>query len=147
MTTQPAAEELRERAARIRAEMGGLDKIERLPQRGRQTIRERIDALVDPGSCEEQGTFAYSKRVSDRDETPGDGKIGGFATIDGRPVAVYGDDIPVRQGSSALVGMRKTRRLEHLALRAGCPVIDLGETGGGPPPGNPRARGGPRAPN
>jgi acetyl-CoA carboxylase carboxyltransferase component len=120
----------RARAERIRTEMGGLDKIERLRQRGRSTVRERIAALVDPGSFEEHGTFAFSKRESDRDETPGDGKIGGFATIDGRPVAVYGDDITVRQGSSALVGMRKTRRLEQLATRAGCPIIDLGETGG-----------------
>ncbi|MDQ1423116.1 MAG: methylmalonyl-CoA decarboxylase subunit alpha, partial [Acidimicrobiaceae bacterium] len=117
--TTPATAELRAQAARIRTEMGGLDKIERLHERGRPTIRERIDALVDPGSFEEHGTFAWSKRESDRDETPGDGKIGGFATIDGRPVALYGDDITVRQGSTALVGMRKTRRLEQLSSRAG----------------------------
>jgi acetyl-CoA carboxylase carboxyltransferase component len=129
MASSPT-EQHRARADRIRTEMGGLDKLERLRQRGRSTVRERIAALVDPGSFEEQGTFAFSKRESDRDETPGDGTIGGFATIDGRPVAVYGDDITVRQGSSALVGMRKTRRLEQLAARAGCPIVDLGETGG-----------------
>ena len=43
---------------------------------------------------------------------------------------VYGDDLTVRQGSSALVGMRKTRRMEQLAVRSGVPYIDLGETGG-----------------
>jgi acetyl-CoA carboxylase carboxyltransferase component len=119
-----------ERAAAIRAEMGGRAKIERLHERGRPTIRERIDALLDPGSFRELGTFAFSKRVDDRPETPGDGKIGGWGTLDGRPVIVYGDDLTVRQGSSALVGMRKTRRMEHQAMRAGVPYIDLGETGG-----------------
>ncbi len=125
-----AVEGFRRTAERIRAEMGGVDKIDRLHQRGRATIRERIDAILDPGSFREIGTFAFSKRETDRDDTPGDGKIGGWGTIDGRPVLVYGDDVTVRQGSSALVGMRKTRRMEQLAVRAGCPYIDLGETGG-----------------
>jgi acetyl-CoA carboxylase carboxyltransferase component len=110
--------------------MGGIDKIERLHQRGRVTIRDRIEEILDPGSFREIGTFAFSKRETDRHDTPGDGKIGGWGTIDGRPVLVYGDDVTVRQGSSALVGMRKTRRMEQLAMRAGCPYIDLGETGG-----------------
>lgn len=120
-----------ERAARIRTEMGGTDKITRIHDRGGNTIRERIDALVDPGSFHEIGTFTFSKRQDDRVETPGDGKVGGFAEIDGRPVVLYGDDITVRQGSSAVVGMRKSRRIETLAHRSGCPVIDIGETGGG----------------
>jgi len=118
------------RTAAIRTEMGGRAKIERLHDRGRPTVRERIDALLDPGSFRELGTFAVSKRVEDRTETPGDGKIGGWGALDGRPVIVYGDDLTVRQGSSALVGMRKTRRMEHLAMRTGVPYVDLGETGG-----------------
>jgi methylmalonyl-CoA decarboxylase subunit alpha len=118
------------RAAVIRDEMGGRSKIERLHERGQPTVRERIAALLDTGSFREHGTFAHSKRVDDRPETPGDGKVGGWGTLDGRPVMVYGDDLTVRQGSSALVGMRKTRRMEHLALRAGVPYIDIGETGG-----------------
>jgi acetyl-CoA carboxylase carboxyltransferase component len=126
-----ALDEHDRRTHRIRTAMGGTDKIERLRARGANTIRDRIDALVDPGSFEEVGTFAFSKRIDDREETPGDGKVGGFATIDGRPVALYGDDVTVRQGSSAVVGMRKTRRLDTLAHRTGCPVIDIGETGGG----------------
>jgi acetyl-CoA carboxylase carboxyltransferase component len=140
MTTEDAMDDRRAAAAlaehttrttRIRTEMGGAVKIARLHERGANTVRERIEALVDAGSFREIGTFAFSKRVDDRAETPGDGKVGGFATIDGRPVALYGDDVTVRQGSSAVVGMRKTRRLDVLAHSAGIPVIDIGETGGG----------------
>ena len=43
--TRAATDELLARAARIRAEMGGIDKVQRLHDRGRRTIRERIDAL------------------------------------------------------------------------------------------------------
>lgn len=121
----------RERASVIRREMGGPAKIARLHERGKRTIRERIDDLLDPDSFEELGTFAVSKRKDDRADTPGDGKVGGFGRIDGRPVVVYGDDVTVRQGSSAMIGMRKTHRLEILAHDAGCPIVDIGETGGG----------------
>src|SRR5207237_4661138 len=85
----------------IRREMGGLDKIARVHDRGRITIRERIDSLVDPGSFNEIGTFARSAREDARDSTPGDGKLGGIAAIDGRPVAVLGDDVTVLSGSSS----------------------------------------------
>ena len=78
-------------AAQVRAEMGGVEKIERLHARGRVTVRERIDALVDPESFSEIGTFAFSKRADDRADTPGDGKVGGWTELDGRPVIVYGD--------------------------------------------------------
>jgi acetyl-CoA carboxylase carboxyltransferase component len=119
------------RAERIRTEMGGAVKIARIHARGGHTIRERIAAAVDPGSFRELGTFARSKRPEDADSTPGDGKIGGHATIDGRPVVVFGDDVTVRQGSSSTVGGRKEERLVDHALRHGTPIVHLGETGGG----------------
>jgi len=125
------AADLHARAARIRAEMGGLDKLERLRTRGQRTVRERIDELVDPGSFRELGTFTRSKRPEDRFDTPGDGKISGQARIDGRPIVVFGDDVTVRQGSSSEVGSRKEERLAHFALRHGTPIVHLGETGGG----------------
>jgi len=123
--------DLHERAARIRTEMGGAAKIARLRERGGRTVRDRIDELVDPGSFRELGTFTRSKRPEDRHDTPGDGKIGGHATIDGRPVVVFGDDVTVRQGSSSTVGSRKEERLTEHAYHHGTPIVHLGETGGG----------------
>ena len=38
--------------------MGGPDKVERQHQGGKLTVRERIDALLDPGSFHEIGTIA-----------------------------------------------------------------------------------------
>jgi acetyl-CoA carboxylase carboxyltransferase component len=91
--------DLHRRAAAIRTDMGGADKVARMRAEGDRTVREHIDGLLDDGSFDELGTFSWSMRAEDRDRTPGDGKIGGHGTIDGRPVAVFGDDITVLRGS------------------------------------------------
>lgn len=118
------------RAARVRSEMGGVDKLERMAAEGDRTVREHIDAFVDTGSFREIGTFSRSLRPEDRDRTPGDGKIGGDATLDGRPITVFGDDITVYRGSSSVVGTRKEHRLYSRAVEMGVPIVHFGETGG-----------------
>ncbi len=119
------------RAAKIRTDMGGADKVANLAATGDRTIRQHIDGLMDPGSFRELGTFSRSIREDMRDSTPGDGKIGGHGTIDGRPVAVFGDDITVLRGSSSIVGTRKEERLYERAMSMGIPIVHFGETGGG----------------
>jgi acetyl-CoA carboxylase carboxyltransferase component len=129
-TIAAAGEELTARAERIRTEMGGAARIERLHAEGRWTAREHIDALLDPGSFREIGTFARSIREQDRDTTPGDGKVSGRGEVEGRPVAVVADDITVKRASTSVVGARKTKRLFEIALRDGVPFLFVGETGG-----------------
>jgi acetyl-CoA carboxylase carboxyltransferase component len=124
-------DEFRERRERIRRELGGADKVARIHERGRRTIREHIEGFCDPGSFEEVGTFARSANPPDAGDTPGDGKIGGHATFGGgRPVTVFGDDVTVRRGSSSIVGSRKVERLTEQALVAGNPIVHFGQTGG-----------------
>jgi acetyl-CoA carboxylase carboxyltransferase component len=129
--TEPdAVADLRERRDRIRSEMGGAARIERLHARGERTIREHLDALLDPGSFDEVGTFVRSLRVEDHGDTPGDGKIGGHGTIGGRPVTVAGDDITVKRGSSSPMGSRRLGRLFAHAEQCGHPIVYFGATGG-----------------
>ena len=97
--------------------MGSAERVARMQAEGKPTIRDHIDALVDDGSFRELGTFTRSLRFEDRASTPGDGEIDGEGTIDGRPVAVSGDGITVKRGSSSVVGSRKTSRLYQCALR------------------------------
>ena len=130
-TPQEVRDDLLARRQRIREEMGSSDRIERQHAKGRLTIRERIDRLLDEGSFMEVGTFARSERREVRDSTPGDGKIGGWGTIDGRPVTVSGDDVTVLHGSSSVVGGKRSRRIFEQALTQGVPFIYFGETGGG----------------
>lgn len=111
--------------------MGGREKIADMHSAGTRTIREHIEGVLDSGSFREVGTFSRSLRPEDRDRTPGDGKVGGHGTIDGREVAVFGDDITVLRGSSSIVGTRKEYRLYERALAMGVPIVHFGETGGG----------------
>jgi acetyl-CoA carboxylase carboxyltransferase component len=129
-TADPVAERS-ERAARIRRDMGGAAKVAALHAEGHKTIRDHIDAFLDLDSFRELGTFSRSMRPADRDSTPGDGKIGGHGTVEGRPVAVFGDDITVKRGSSSVVGGRKEHRLYERALTMGIPLVHFGQTGGG----------------
>jgi len=124
-------EDLQQRARKIREEMGGVERIARMHDEGKPTVREHIDALLDAGSFRELGMFARSIRPEDRLKTPGDGKIGGQGTIEGRPVSVAGDDITVKRASSAVIAMRKKERLYQRSLEMGVPFIFFGETGGG----------------
>jgi acetyl-CoA carboxylase carboxyltransferase component len=125
-----AVADLQSRVDRARTDMGGADKVAKMAAEGDRTVREHIDGLLDPGSFSELGTLSRSLRLEDRGRTPGDGKIGGHGTIDGRPVAVFGDDITVLRGSSSIVGTRKEHRLYERALAMGIPVVHFGETGG-----------------
>ena len=71
-----------------------------MAKESKPNIREHIDTILDKGTFQEIGTFSRSLREEDREPTPGDGKIGGEGKISGRPVAVAGDDITVKRGSS-----------------------------------------------
>lgn len=130
MTDPDRTAELHARADRIRNEMGGSDKLSKMADEGDRTIRQHIDGLLDSGSFREIGTFSTSIRPDERGKTPGDGKIGGHGTVDGRPVAVFGDDITVYRGSSSIVGTRKEHRLYERAMAMGTPIVHFGETGG-----------------
>ncbi len=126
-----STDDLKARAAKIRQDMGGAERVAAMQAEAKPTIREHIDALLDDGSFRELGTFSRSLRHEDRSTTPGDGKIGGEGTIDGRPVAIVGDDVTVKRASSSIVGSRKTSRLYQRAVEMGVPYIYFGETGGG----------------
>ena len=122
-TPQQIREDLSLRRQKVVSQMGSPERIERQHARGRLTIRERLDRLFDPGSFREIGTFAVSEVPEVRDRTPGDGKIGGWGTIDGRPAAAAGDDVTVLHGSSSVVGGKRMKRIYEQALRQGVPYV------------------------
>ncbi len=130
-TTDPDIQDLLQRKEHVITNMGGPDKIEAQHQRGRLTARERILALLDPGSFMELGALAHSERSEVAARTPGDGKIVGLGKIQGRKVGVGADDVTVFHASSAYVGGKKVHRIEELCYKHGFPLIFLGECGGG----------------
>src|SRR2546423_5183770 len=81
---------------------GSEQAVERQHARGRQTARERIDALVDPGSFVELDALMRHRSTSFgmADKRPfGDGVVTGSGTVDGRPVCVFSQDATVFGGS------------------------------------------------
>ena len=139
VTPDPAATEptpdpvalLQERAGRVRTDMGGAAKVERIHERGRRTVREHIEGFCDLAAPSRRSARSPARPTRRPADTPGDGKIGGHATFGGgRPVTVFGDDVTVRRGSSSLVGSRKIERLDRQALTAGNPIVHFGQTGG-----------------
>ena len=134
-----------EQRRRVAAELGGDEAVARQHEQGRLTIRERIDALLDPGSFREQGPIAgHSQRDAEgrlESFTPANYVLG-FGKIEGRPVLVGGEDFTLRGGSPSPAGNRKSVFLEDLACSYRLPMIRLLEGGGGsvaPPPGAPKA--------
>jgi len=144
MTEDKDIQELLRRKEQAITGMGGPDKIEAQRRRGRLTARERIQALLDSGSFIEIGALAHSERDEVADRSPGDGKIIGLGTINGRKVGVGADDVTVFHASSSYVGMKKVDRIENMAFKHGFPFIFLGECGGARIPDIMTSRGLPR---
>lgn len=130
--TQPFAAELSDfeaRSARAKA-MGGPDKLARRKAEGVLNARERIDYLVDPGSFLESGLFATSTRPEMRDRSPADGKVAGFAKVDGREVALVSNDFTVMGASSGASNGRKVGHMKEVAKKNGLPMVFFGESTG-----------------
>lgn len=144
MTEDKDIQELLRRKERTIKNMGGLDKVAAQHRRGRMTARERILALLDPGSFVEFGALAHSERDEVAARTPGDGKIVGLGTVMGRKVGVGADDVTVFHASSSYVGGKKVHRVEHMCYKHGFPFIFLGECGGARLPDIMTSRGLPR---
>ena len=113
---------------------GGTEAIKLQHAKGRLTLRERIDLLLDKSSFDEVGKIAGDAEKDDKGEisdfTPSNFVLG-FGKIDGRQVLVGGEDFTVKGGSPNPVGLRKSVYTEDLALQYKVPLIRLHEGGGG----------------
>jgi acetyl-CoA carboxylase carboxyltransferase component len=129
----PELNELEQRLAEAR-KLGGQDKIERQHSKGRYTVRERIDKLVDPNSFHEIGALAGKGRYDEHGtllSVVPSNAVMGRARIDGRWVVVAGDDFTVRGGSADATVASKTRYPEQMANELRLPIIRIIEGSGG----------------
>lgn len=90
-----------ERRRQLRARMGGPEGIARQHGRGKLTVRERIDALVDEGSFREFHSLAGSGTYEGNElkSFVPRGSVEGMARLGGRKVVLSGGDFTVRGGS------------------------------------------------
>jgi propionyl-CoA carboxylase beta chain len=112
---------------------GGAARIERHHAQGKLTARERVDALLDPGTFVELGRFVTHECTDfgmDSQKVLGDGVITGHGRIDGRLVYVFAQDFTVFGGSLSAAHARKICKVMDLAMRNGAPVFGLNDSGG-----------------
>jgi acetyl-CoA carboxylase carboxyltransferase component len=123
-----------ERRRHLARQQGGKTAIAKQHAKGRLTVRERVDALLDPGSFQEQGQATAIPEYDDDDRLTGfvpANYVLGFGRIEARRVVVGGEDFTLKGGSPNAAGLRKSVYAEHLACRYRVPLVRLLEGGGG----------------
>ncbi len=123
-----------ERRRHLAKQQGGKEGIAKQHARGRLTIRERIDSVLDAGSFREHGQATASPVYDDAGEVleyvPANYVVG-FGKIEDRRVVVGGEDFTLKGGSPNAAGLRKSVYAEHLAVQYKVPLVRMLEGGGG----------------
>ena len=133
MAWEKSYEELTTRRDQARR-MGGPEGVEKQHRRGKLTVRERIDALLDQGTFRELGMLAGKAKYSADGEflefQPTNSVIGN-GRIEGAKVMVAGDDYTIAAGSSESSISDKWVYAERMAHQFRMPLIRLVDTAGG----------------
>jgi 3-methylcrotonyl-CoA carboxylase beta subunit len=122
------AAELRERLAAVRR--GGGERAHlRHREQGKMTARERIDALLDPGSpfLEIAPLAAWDMYGG---EAPCAGLVTGIGRVSGLEVAVVANDATVKGGAYYPITVKKHLRAQEIAAENRLPCVYLVDSGG-----------------
>src|SRR6478736_1519223 len=131
-TTAGKLADLKRRVAEV-ANAGSERAIEKQHARGKKTARERLEMLLDEGTFVEMDKYARHRSVAfggDHNRPYGDGVVTGYGTVDGRTVAVFAQDFTVFGGSLGEVFGEKIVKIMDFAMKVGCPVVGLNDSGG-----------------
>src|SRR5512138_3655900 len=112
---------------------GSARAVEKQHARGKRTARERIELLLDPGSFVELDELARHRSTAFGQELNrpyGDGVVTGYGTIDGRQICVFAQDFTIFGGSLGEVFGEKIVKVMDLAMKIGCPVVGINDSGG-----------------
>jgi acetyl-CoA carboxylase carboxyltransferase component len=112
---------------------GDPKAVEKQHSQGLLTARERIQALLDPGSFVEEFMLAETQ-VTDfgmaKKKRPTDGVVTGYGKIDGRPVHVFAQDRTVLAGTVGSAHAEKIAYVIQNARQRGMPLIGLYDSAG-----------------
>ncbi len=124
----------RMQALREEARHQGSEKaVARQREGGRLLARERAEKLLDPGSFVELDRYVRHREVEFgmQDRRPwGDAVVTGYGTIFGRKVFVFSQDFTIFGGSLSEVFAEKICKVMDMAVKFGCPVIGINDSGG-----------------
>jgi len=112
---------------------GGRERIEKQHKSGKLNARERVEALVDPGSFQESGLFARHRATAfgmAEKDLPADGVVTGAAAVGGRLVHLASQDFTVGGGAAGEVHSTKIADTMEMSLKTGSPFIFINDSGG-----------------
>jgi propionyl-CoA carboxylase beta chain len=112
---------------------GSQRAIDKQHAKGKMTARERIAALLDEGSFVELDALARHRAYDFdmQDSRPyGDGVVTGYGTVNGRQICVFSQDFTVFGGSLGEVFGEKICKVMDLAMKTGCPIVGINDSGG-----------------
>ncbi len=122
-------EKLREEAAHPAPE----EAVERQKEKGKLTARERIELLLDEGTFVELDRYRVHRSYNfgmEKNRPLGDGVITGYGEVMGRKVCVFSQDFTVFGGSLGEIYAQKICKVMDLALKTGCPIVGINDSGG-----------------
>ncbi len=122
------AEELAAHHARVR-EGGGAESRALHEKRGKLFVRDRIAALLDPGSAFLELSPLAANGLYD-DAAPAAGIVTGIGRVSGREVMVVANDATVKGGTYFPITVKKHLRAQEVALENRLPCVYLVDSGG-----------------
>ena len=112
---------------------GGQTRIDQQHSRGKLTAWERLNLLMDEGTFEELDPFV-THRATDfglaDNKVLGDAVVTGYGKVEGRQVFAFAQDFTVMGGSLSEAVSLKICKMFDLAVKSGCPVVGLNDSGG-----------------
>src|SRR6186713_2242901 len=121
-------EDLRRRTERVRLG-GGEDSRKRHVSRGKLLPRERVRALLDPGSPFLELSPLAAMDMYDN-EAPGSGVITGIGRVSGVECVIVCNDATVKGGTYYPMTVKKHLRAQEVAVENRLPCIYLVDSGG-----------------
>ncbi len=121
--------DLEKRRQRIVA-MGGPDRVASQKKKNKLTARERIDLLMDKGTFHELWGFGASRGTANPDEAAADAVVTGYGQVNGKTIYVYSQDFTTQGGTLAETHANKICLCLDAAMKAGCPVVGVNDSGG-----------------
>jgi acetyl-CoA carboxylase carboxyltransferase component len=119
---------LDERLAAIR-QGGGTLQMARHRERGKLPVRDRVAALLDPGSPFLELSPLAAWELYDN-EAPSAGIITGIGRVQGREAVVIANDATVKGGTYYPMTVKKHLRAQEIALQNRLPCVYLVDSGG-----------------
>jgi propionyl-CoA carboxylase beta chain len=125
-----------ERLAGLREEAlhaGAGKAVDRQREAGKLLARERAERLCDPGSFVELDRYVRHRATEfgmDERRPWGDAVVTGYGTVFGRKIFLFSQDFTVFGGSLSEVFAEKICKVMDLAVKYGCPVVGINDSGG-----------------